>query len=38
VGRPITKAENKIKAANDIVAEIRGVQWVKWLKMMLKNF
>lgn len=26
VGRPITKAENKIKAANDIVAEIRGVQ------------
>lgn len=26
VGRPITKAENKIKAANDIVAEIRGVE------------
>lgn len=26
VGRPITKTENKIKAANDIVAEIRGVQ------------
>lgn len=25
VGRPITKAENKIKAANDIVAEIRGI-------------